>query len=91
MLFTKGTFENGVFNAGSISHFTVAEVDLSGDVNFAAFVKQVQTVGSFAQIGVRGTSTRFALENNAVSAAELETLIRQLAGFTTATVVAFTY
>lgn len=76
---TKGTFENGVFDAGSRTHFTVVGLNLTVDAVFEAFVKNVQGWATIVEIGVRGTgvdaanATRFAVENNGVTAAALST------------------
>lgn len=77
-LTTKGTWEIGVFAAGSLSHFDVQGIDLTVDANFEAFVKAVQTLGTFHEIGVRksgadaANATRFSIENNGVTTAQLD-------------------
>ena len=90
-LTTKGTWENGIFDAGSRSHFTVGVTDLSTAQLYEDFVKTVQTVATIVEVGVQGVGTRFSVENNGITAAELQTLVQAATGHGATTVVAFVY
>lgn len=90
-LTTKGTWEEGLFDAGSRSHFTVGTTDLSTAQLYEDFIKTVQTVATIVEVGARSTSTRFSVENNGITAAELQTLVQAATGHGSTTVSTFAY
>lgn len=82
------------FIAGSLSHFTLA--DASTDASTAAYLKDaVQGIQSKATVVIIGEAAaggfRFAVENNGVTAAELQTAIRAASGDADVTVSDFAY
>lgn len=92
---TTGAVAGGAqFIAGSLSHFTLA--DTSTDASTAAYLKDaVQGIQSKATLVIIGDAAaggwRFAVENNGVTAAELQVAVRAASGDTDVTVSDFTY
>lgn len=92
---TTGAVAGGAqFIAGSLSHFTLA--DTSTDASTAAYLKDavqgIQSKATLVIIGDAGAGGwRFAVENNGVTAAELQVAVRAASGDTDVTVSDFTY
>ena len=85
------TYAAGQFLTGNLNHFTVTKTGMASS-DLKAIIEGAGTRATVVLVGaIDGNDVRIAVENNGVTAAELQTAVRAASGDADVTVADFAY